>query len=692
VSATEYAEDASGAGDTSDAQGSGATDDSGSKMSKKECEYRLREQIAWRINALSSKEIEALVAFMWSLQDDIEQLEGESRIRNARGVNQYDAPTFAAFMDTISQAGQLTPEQIEHARVLLPWYWKQLIPQLGGEDTLLAEYAERVPTADLSATITMEYNGERLGELHLRAVGKKVAVSIVKNGKYIEPEKTRFRDFYRTPSVQKDLFGRYEADLGEDYADFIMDIGRAVENEYANWDRCKTEQKTPQPNNNPETIPPDAVLRAESLIKSGEALEFVADLIEKLHKGDRDIAKLLWLSMIVIRLRYRIHWLLVGSSGSGKSDLSKSVCAVIPDENKVQLDECSPKAIYYAAAAGKNLSFVVIFIDDVEPDDGTVNTLKALASDERGTLRKWVVDGSLKFKEMEIPEDIIVVATTIESLTDKQGQLLRRYQIVNPDESKEQLQEVKAAIKKDMRIPKDVAKPELDDEILTAKAIYRAIVQNTSDVADVAIPFDFDYQVEQNPDKTSLKAFSTLVKAFALLNYPNRMKIGPIILAIDNDFEEAVELWHSIRALKIDAVAEKVLNKLPSREPIFKKDANGDIIYNYDASRSLASNIAADLNISPRTVQEKLQNLYDVGLTDRKKVPLQGRPYANWRVGNRAAPIPARITKETRESDVVNMIMLLTDKYGGDPVELYGEYENICKKESERWRSSYDAK
>jgi hypothetical protein len=154
------------------------------------------------------------------------------------------------------------------------------------------------------------------------------------------------------------------------------DAEKILEQEYR---RVKKENAAPEV----EEIPSEAFEKADQLLKSGHVLDFIADVIGRVHFGDRDLVKLLWLSAAAITQNDRIHWLLVGTPGSGKSDLARKVLLVLPEEHRVKLDDCSPKSFYYAETAGISLSQRIICIDDVRPDQSTIAILKALASDGR---------------------------------------------------------------------------------------------------------------------------------------------------------------------------------------------------------------------------------------------------------------------------------------------------------------------
>jgi DNA-binding transcriptional ArsR family regulator len=446
----------------------------------------------------------------------------------------------------------------------------------------------------------------------------------------------------------------------------------------------KNDEKRERNNKEPdaEEVSEEAKEKAIAILKEGRALDFVADTVGRLHHGDKDIVQIIWLSSLGVLQEHRIHQLLVGSPGSGKSDTARKVMQTIPAEHKVKLDEASPKALYYAVRDGVNLQGCVIYFDDVSPDKGTIELLKKIASDDPDALRNWTVDDKRQFLNMEIPREVLVVATTIESLSDKQGQLLRRYQILNPDESGEALEGVGEMIKRSGRLTQAIAEPVAIDELEISKAIFLHIINANK---SVVIPFDFDYKLKRHADKTTLKGFIALVKCHALANYPNRVCVGDIILATREDLEKASELWQSVLGLKVDKIAEQVLNCLPTHEPIFSAE-NEEFDFDIEAggpSYYRATTIAEKLKIAPRTVRDKLINLYEVGLIDRKKEGGRGNPWVSWRAGEAVAPSIAKVKEPSFETDVRDAIKKIVDFWGGNVDEIYTVFQKSCHNQTE---------
>jgi DNA-binding Lrp family transcriptional regulator len=96
------------------------------------------------------------------------------------------------------------------------------------------------------------------------------------------------------------------------------------------------------------------------------------------------------------------------------------------------------------------------------------------------------------------------------------------------------------------------------------------------------------------------------------------MKSGQkIILAIYEDLEKAAQIWFDFaegQKFKVSSKALKILEKIPSEvpEPI------------------ISSELSHELNISQRTIDDNLKNLYESGILSRRKLDFAGAPWGYW--------------------------------------------------------------
>lgn len=375
-----------------------------------------------------------------------------------------------------------------------------------------------------------------------------------------------------------------------------------------------------------KAISPEVRQKALEILERGDQIKFVGDTIQLMHKGDYELGLYLWLGTLTPELGYRLHALAVGSSGVGKSDLTRKVCRCVPASKRIKLDSASPKSLYYAVKAGVDVDGAIFNIDDVNPDDPEqIKLLKLMATDDPDELRHWTLTDNRDFAELVCSRRFVVFASTIESLTSKQGQILRRYEVLNPSEDEEELKKTMDHIKSEVRQGKSEENYPIEFEV--AQTITDEIKKQKF---KVAIPFDFEFPQQGFEAKTALKKFAALIWAITKARFKQRIAIGDTLLAQLEDFDLARELWGKRQPFKIDETATRVLVELDDQEPIEKYDSYENLQY-WNPEPQTSTTLARKLKLAPRTVQDKLIHLYSAGLVDRKQVRGRGNPYAYWK-------------------------------------------------------------
>jgi len=372
----------------------------------------------------------------------------------------------------------------------------------------------------------------------------------------------------------------------------------------------------------------DAKAKAMEILEHENPVEFVGKTIQLMHKGDDELGQYLWAGTLTPELGYKLHVLAVGSSGVGKSDLLRKVSRCIPKKYRIKLDSLSPKSIYAATKAGVSLEGAVFYVDDADPaDEEQIKTLKMMATDDPDAMRHWSLDDSRNFESFEVPRNFVVFASSIQSLTDKQGQFLRRYEILNPSEEETTLIAALAHIKDDIRAGK--AEETYPEEFEVAQAITAEI---KSKRFRVIIPFLYEFPQTGFETKTASKKFGALVWAIAKSFFKQRIVVNNTVIAQPEDFELAVKLWAKRQPMKVDAIAMAVLRALGDVEPVESVLTEDHVTTRtWNPEPVTSTTLAKTLKYAPRTIRDKLENLYDMGFADRKGVRGRGNPYAYWR-------------------------------------------------------------
>lgn len=379
----------------------------------------------------------------------------------------------------------------------------------------------------------------------------------------------------------------------------------------------------PQNNCNAKEKDPKAEPEVLDVLVNKDPMEFIADTVQLLHYGDRETSKIIWLAALTPRLGYELKVMVIGPTGSGKTDQCECTLLCVPENKAILLKELSPKAAYYANDAGIDFDGATLFLDDAEDNDSTVNMLKDLASSNRLKLRLWSVDKERQFKDIEINGRFTVIVSAIETLSDKQDQFKRRYFVIETNQDSSINKAVIEKIKKDLRY--GIKTAEIPPQFELARKVTQAIMEAE---IRVIISFDFDFPCETTLDRTDIKQFIAIIQAVTASRFMQRLRDGNKIFAQPEDFETAYNLWGLRKKLKIDNLAEKVLEVLKEEEPIQYEGDDG--IY-YDPEPLTANDVAKILKISSRAAREKLSYLYNIGLVNSKVIKGRGQPYAYWK-------------------------------------------------------------
>lgn len=359
-----------------------------------------------------------------------------------------------------------------------------------------------------------------------------------------------------------------------------------------------------------------------TILTENDPMDFVADVVQKLHKGDRELSKLIWIATLSPEAGYAIHIIIVGPSGCGKSDLMEVVLLCIPDEKRVALKDMSAKSAYYAAESGFDFNGCTFYIDDVEDKDELINMLKDIASNNRIRLRQWSVSEDKQFADREVKGLFSMFVSAIESLTDTENQMLRRYIVIEPDQNPLLNREVVDDITERMRKGEHLLILPADFEI--AKQVTNAIKEQNF---KIIIPFRYTFPANNTFDRTEAKVFAALTRSVAKSRFKQRIIINDTLLAQPEDFDSAKKLWALRKRSKLDTVAEKILEILPEQEPVFDDEGKPIVV----AEVITATKVAKRLNISQRTAHEKLKLLYNTGKASRQGKGSKGKAYFYWK-------------------------------------------------------------
>jgi len=359
-----------------------------------------------------------------------------------------------------------------------------------------------------------------------------------------------------------------------------------------------------------------------------------------LHKGDDVLLELDWLSSLSPELAYQLHLMGVGKTGKGKTHHAETALEFIPREYIIYVNDPSPKSFYYAAKAGVKFDKCVLLIDDATEDH--IPVLKSLTSQNRFKPRAWSVDEQ-QFIDLNIEGDLVVWCSSVSPLRDEQGQLTRRFFVVNPVESEELDQQVARFTIERMR--RGLSRKEVPPEFEVVKCMTKILKENR---VKVIIPFEFDFPVD--PQRTLHSFFVGILQAVAKANMFKRLVVESegekTLWAQPEDFEEAKKIWKefALYQMKVDYTGLRILEALPDREPQGSLDEKSrETRPEPSDDAPTVSYLAKKLHESPRTIRDKLNNLYDAGLVDKKWWGSWNTEHYFWKV-----PFLTKLEEETK--------------------------------------------
>ena len=382
-------------------------------------------------------------------------------------------------------------------------------------------------------------------------------------------------------------------------------------------------------------------VKAEALQRLKEQpIAYVVKIGNLRHKGDQVLLELDWLSSLSPELAYQLHLMSVGKTGKGKTDHFETALEFIPRENVIYVNDPSPKSFYYAAKAGVKFDKCILLIDDATEDH--IPILKSLTSQNRLKPRAWSVDEQ-QFIDLNIEGDLVVWCSSVSPIRDEQGQLTRRFLVVNPVESEELDRQVAKFTIERMR--RGVSRKEVPLEFEVVKCMTKILKGN---MCKVVIPFEFDFITD--PQRTLHSFFVGILQAVAKANMFKRLVVEregeKIIWAEPEDFEEAKKIWKefALYQMKVDYTGLRILEALTDKEPqgsLDEKEKETRPEPSDDAPT--VSYLAKKLRESPRTIRDKLNNLYDAGLVDKKWWGSWNTEHYFWKV-----PFLTKLEEETK--------------------------------------------
>ena len=305
-------------------------------------------------------------------------------------------------------------------------------------------------------------------------------------------------------------------------------------------------------------------IEADRILKTGNPIEYILDVFNTIHIGDRKTGEVLMLSVgsTCIKNCAGLQPTLSGESGKGKSHSCKTMSHLIP-RKYVMNTSLSEKAVFYH---GKSMDDgTILFSDDVDISPGLESIIKRATSEFQQGIEHHTVGVDRKGQTLKMPKRIVWWLVSVDNEFDIQT--LNRQIAVTVDNSSETDELVK---EQQLQIS-GTGEPEYPEtfEVHVCREIYRTIKQL---FVGVVIPFHDRIEWRGGQNRRNLPIFLDMVKVYALFNYQQHERRETQdgncnILANEDDYRNAAKLYISRAASQTSKLIlneEKIIDFIAS--------------------------------------------------------------------------------------------------------------------------------
>ena len=277
---------------------------------------------------------------------------------------------------------------------------------------------------------------------------------------------------------------------------------------------------------------------AQKILLTGNPIEYILDVFNDIHIGDRKLGEVLILSAgsSCVSNCQGIHPKLSGESGKGKSHSCKTMIHLMPEEYVLNTSLSSKAMFYHEMKPGS-----IIFSDDVDLSPDLESIIKRSTSEFHQGIEHKTVNIQRQAETLEIPPRIIWWLASVESELDMQT--LNRQIGVDVDDS----EDIDKLVTEHQLRAAGTGQPEYPEtrDVQVCREIYRSVKEQ---FVSVVIPFYDHIEWRGGQNRRNLPMFLDMVKVFAIFNYQQRdTRVSDDgvqeVCATEDDFKSAVDLY-----------------------------------------------------------------------------------------------------------------------------------------------------
>ncbi|MFK8046117.1 MAG: type IV secretion system DNA-binding domain-containing protein [Crocinitomicaceae bacterium] len=266
------------------------------------------------------------------------------------------------------------------------------------------------------------------------------------------------------------------------------------------------------------TLNPKAIKEAKNLLNDKNLLSKIAELLKTCGLVNEETNGLLLFNIFLTRFFDKpLHAVVHGTSGSGKTNLLKTVIATVPDEQKHVTTSLTENVLFYPPY--KNFwSHKILMLEDLDGSATALYALRELASN--GSVSKFTVEmdqgtGEHRQKQLEAKGPVCIVgATTKEKIYEDNS---NRSFLIHINESKKHQQDV-------MQYQNAEAAGLIDKEARNEAAVLLQNMQRLLEKVNIINPFQPELMLPDivfKPLRTN-QHYISLIKAITFLHQYQR--------------------------------------------------------------------------------------------------------------------------------------------------------------------------
>jgi len=292
--------------------------------------------------------------------------------------------------------------------------------------------------------------------------------------------------------------------------------------------------------------------KAIDILENGDPVEFILKTHQKMHVGDKDLAKMLLLSIGCqsVRNSEGLQMSISGEMGKGKTHCCRAMLKLIPDEYKLETT-LSDKALYYHEGLKPG---TVIFSDDVILSGNLESTIKRSTSNYQGKT-KYSTLIHHKIEELVIPPRIAWWFTSVDESFSEE--LLNRQVRIPVDEDFDQNEKVNKFLKNNAKHG-IIGFPSTKYSKICREII---IDIKSHKPFKVKIPYANRIQFQSIRDRRKISILLDMIRALTVFRYKQRRidEDGYLIAKIQ-EFKDVKEFYNKYVMIKfIDLTVQETM-------------------------------------------------------------------------------------------------------------------------------------